>query len=150
MSVSVMLFRLLLMVPFGGLLRPPLVTGHQLRQIVGDGQVELVDWAPPEEGAGGLEAGKVVERVQPEELPVRLGVGQVVSRDVGHGAEALEDAVLLGVVHDALGDRLLVAEHAHVVVERGQVAVDHLGVVADPNLHTDNNSCISTNLLEHT
>ena len=88
----------------------------------------------PEESARGLEAGKVVEGVQPEELPVGLGVGEVVARDVGHGAEALEDAVLLGVVHDAPGHGLLVAEHAHVIGERGQVAVHHLGVVADSNL----------------
>ena len=42
--------------------------------------------------------------------------------------------VLLGVVDDAPRHRLLVAEHAHVVVERRQVAVHHLGVVPHPNL----------------
>ena len=72
--------------------------------------------------------------MQPEEVAVRLGIGQVVARDVGHGAKALVDAELLGVIHDVPGDRLLVSEHAHVVVERGQVAVDHFRVVSDPNL----------------
>ena len=42
--------------------------------------------------------------------------------------------VLLGVVDDAPRHRLLVAEHAHVVVERCQVTVHHLGVVPHPNL----------------
>ena len=88
----------------------------------------------PEEGAGRLQAREVVERVQPEEVAVRLRVGQVVARDVGHGAQALVDAVLFGVVHDAPRHRLLVAKHAHVVVERGEVAVHHLCVVADSNL----------------
>ena len=32
----------------GGLGDPPLVRGEDLRQLVGDGQVELVDRAPPE------------------------------------------------------------------------------------------------------
>ena len=44
--------------------------------------------------------------------------------------------VLLRVVDDAPRHRLLVAEHAHVVVERRQVAVHHLGVVSHPNLAT--------------
>ena len=33
--------------------------------------------------------------MQAEELPVGLGVGQVVARDVGHGGQALEDAVMV-------------------------------------------------------
>ena len=33
---------------FCGLFGPPLVICHQLREVVGDGQVELVDRAPPE------------------------------------------------------------------------------------------------------
>ena len=42
--------------------------------------------------------------------------------------------VLLGVVDDAPRHRFLVAKHAHVVVERRQVAVHHLGVVPHTNL----------------
>ena len=45
--------------------------------------------------------------------------------------------VLLGVVDDAPRHRLLVAEHAHVVVERRQVAVHHFGVVPHPNLASE-------------
>ena len=33
---------------FCGLFGPPLVICHQLGEVVGDGQVELVDRAPPE------------------------------------------------------------------------------------------------------
>ena len=33
---------------FCGLLGPPLVICHELGEVVGDGQVELVDRAPPE------------------------------------------------------------------------------------------------------
>ena len=33
---------------FCGLFGPPLVICHKLREVVGDGQVELVDGAPPE------------------------------------------------------------------------------------------------------
>ncbi len=38
----------------GGLGDPPLVGGEDLRQLVGDGQVELVEGAALEEGAGAL------------------------------------------------------------------------------------------------
>ena len=38
----------------GGRGDPPLVRGEELRQLVGDGQVELVEGAALEEGAGAL------------------------------------------------------------------------------------------------
>ena len=54
--------------------------------------------------------------------------------DVGQRADSLVDVVLVGVVDDVLGHALLVAEQALVVVEGGEVAVDHLGMVADTDL----------------
>ena len=59
-----------------------LVTLQQLRQVVGDGNVQLVYGAALEEGAGALQGGELVQRVHIEEVLVRVGVGQVIPEEV--------------------------------------------------------------------
>jgi len=111
-----------------------LVLAHELGQVVGDGHVQPVDGAAPEVGARGGQLLELEQRVEAEEVAVRVRVREVVPRDVGQGAETLVDVVVLGVVDDVVGHLLLVAEEGFVVVVRGQVAVHHFRVVAYSHL----------------
>ena len=66
----------------GGLGDPPLVRGEDLRQLVGDGQVELVEGAALEEGAGALKRLEIIKRVDVEKVLVSIRVREIISRDV--------------------------------------------------------------------
>lgn len=70
----------------------------------------------------------------PKEVPVHLGVRQIVARDVGEETHALVDVVVVRVLDDVLGQLVLAGEEALVHVEGGQVRVHHLGVVPHTNL----------------
>lgn len=65
--------------PLGrGRLHHLLVLAHQLGQVVGDGHVEPRDGAAAEVGARRRQLLELVQRVQPEEVPIRLRIGKVV------------------------------------------------------------------------
>ena len=66
----------------GGLGDPPLVRGEDLRQLVGDGQVELVEGAALEEGAGALKRLEIIKRVDVEKVLVSVRIWEIVSGDV--------------------------------------------------------------------
>ena len=68
--------------------------------------------------------------------------------DVCHGWNSLVDVVLLGMVDDVFSRLPLVAEHAALAVEAGQVHVHHLGVVANADLKTNSNSIQMSIILE--
>lgn len=121
----------------GGGFHHLLVLADEFREVVCDGHVEPVDGAASEVRAGGRQLLEVVQRVQPEEVSVGLRVGQVVAGDVGEGAEALVDVVVLGVLDDGFRHHLLVPEDGLVVVVGCQVAVDHLGVIPYSYLEID-------------
>lgn len=106
----------------------------QFGQVVGDGDVQLVDGAAAEIGAGGGQLLEVIDWIQAEKVAIHVGVGKIVAGYVGQGREALVDVVILGMFDDLFGDLLLVAEDGFVVVVGGQVAVYHLGVVAYAHL----------------
>lgn len=111
-----------------------LVFADKFRQIVGNGDVQLVDWAALEVCAGFCQLLEIVKWIQTEEVEVDLWIGQIVSRDVGEGRETFIDVVVLWMFNDLIGDLLLVAEQSLLVVVSGQVAIDHLSVVTDANL----------------
>lgn len=68
--------------------------------------------------------------MQAKEVSIHFRIGQIVTRDVGQRAETLVDVVVLRMLDNVFADLLSVAEERFVVVVRGQVAVDHFGVVA--------------------
>ena len=74
--------------------------------------------------------------MQTEEVFVDFGIGQVVAGDVAQRAQSLENVIRVGIFSDFVGHALLVVEETLLVVEGGQVAVDHLGVITNPNLNT--------------
>ena len=82
-----------------------------------------------------MQAWKLGQRVKAKKGSVGVGVGQVVPGDVGHGANAVIDVVVLRVVDDVLGYSLGVAKHALFAVEGSQVNVHHLGMVSNPYLN---------------
>jgi len=113
------------------------VLTDQVGQIVGNGHVQLVDRTTPEVRACIGQPLELVHGVQPEEVSVHVRIGQVVSRYVGQRAQALVDVIVLWVLYDVVADGLPVCEERLVVVVRGQITVDHLGVVSYPHLqHT--------------
>lgn len=111
-----------------------LVLADQLGQIVRDRNVQLVDRAAAEVRARLRQLLELVQRVQLEEVTVRLRVGQIVARDVRQRGQSLVDVVLLRVADDLVRHILFVREQRLVIVVGRQVAVDHLGMVADTHL----------------
>lgn len=111
-----------------------LVLSDELWQVVGNGDVQLVDWASLEVRAGLGKLLELVERVEAEEVEIDFGIGQVVARDVGEGREAFVDVVVLWVLDNLVRDLLLVAEQSLLVVVGREVAVNHLGVIANTHL----------------
>jgi len=111
-----------------------LVLAGQLGQLVGNGQVQFGDRTSAEIGAGVPQLLELVQRVQAEEVAVDFRIRKIVARDVRQRGESLVDVVVLRMVDNVVSDALLVAEQRLVVVERVQVAVHHLGVVAHAHL----------------
>lgn len=106
-----------------------LVLADEFWKVVCDSHIQPVDRAAPEVGASGCELLELVQRVQPEEVSVGLRIWEVIAGNVGEGAEALVDVVVLRMLDDGLRNYLLVSENRLVVVVSRQVAVDHLGVI---------------------
>jgi len=111
------------------------VLTDQVGQIVRNGHVQLIDRTTPEVRARIGQPLELVHGVQPEKVPVHFRIGQVVPRYVGQRAQALVDVIVLWVLYDVVADGFSVREERLVVVVRGQVTVDHLGVVSHPHLY---------------
>lgn len=113
------------------------VLADQVGQIVGNGHVQLVDRTTPEVRARIGQPLELVNRVQPEKVPVHVWIGQIVSRYIGQRAQALVDVIVLRVLYDVVANGLPVCEERLVVVVRSQITVDHLGMVSHSHLqHT--------------
>lgn len=93
-----------------------LVLADQLGQIVGDGNVQLLDRAAAEVRAGLVQLLELVQVVQSEESAVDVRIGQVVPGDVRECGQALVNVIVLGIVNDLVRDHLLVAEQSLLVV----------------------------------
>ena len=109
------------------------MVGEDLRHVVCNGNVKLVERAALEEGAGALERWEIIQGMHIEEVSVGVRVGQIVSGDISQRREALVDVVLAGVVDDVLCHLLLISKHTLVVEECCEVAINHLGMVPHPN-----------------
>lgn len=96
-----------------------LVFADELRQVVGDGNVESVDRTSAEVRARGAEQREIVKGIQSEEVPVNVRIGQVIARYVLQSAEALVDVIILRVLDNLVTDLLLVSKERLVIVVRG-------------------------------
>lgn len=116
-----------------------LIFPDQFGKIVGNRNVQLVDWTSTEVGAGFGQFLKLVQLVQPEEILVDIWIGQIVSRNVSQRRESLVDVIVAWILDDVVGDLFLVAEQRLMVVVSSQIAIDHFCMVTYANLKDGNN-----------
>lgn len=73
-----------------------------------------------------------------EKILVDLGIGEVVTRNVTQRAQAFKDVVGVWVLDNILRHGLFISKVAFLVEKRGQIAVDHFGMIPNSNLKLDN------------
>lgn len=102
---------------------------NQLWEIVGDRYVQPVYGASPKVCACRRKLLEIVQRIQPEEVPVDLRIWQVVTGNIRQRGETFVYVIVLGMFYNFLCNLFAVAKYRLVVVVGCKIAVYHFGVI---------------------
>ena len=65
---------------------------------------------------------------------VSSGIGQIVTRNVGHSWDSIINVVLIRMVNDIVRNTFCASKHSHIVVQSGQIYIDHFSMISHPHL----------------